>query len=163
MEFDSLHAPRFTRIVLTAVLAALSFGAANAQPASNDASDAVALRLAVERQVADRGIGDLEQVFSFTGAMPTGVAVDPHSRRIFVNFPRWGDDVPYTVGEIVGDKLVPYPDAQTNRAATDSPRGISSACRVSSQTAAASCGSSIRPRRVSRRRCRAARSSSRST
>ncbi|MBO7752746.1 gluconolaconase [Burkholderia pseudomallei] len=121
MEFDSLHAPRFTRIVLTAVLAALPFGAANAQPASNDASDAVALRLAVERQVADRGIGDLEQVFSFTGAMPTGVAVDPHSRRIFVNFPRWGDDVPYTVGEIVGDKVVPYPDAQTNRAATDSP------------------------------------------
>lgn len=43
--------------------------------------------------------------------MPTGVEVDLHSRRIFVDFPRWGEDVQYTVGEIVDDKVVPYPDA----------------------------------------------------
>src|SRR5258707_4546929 len=35
--------------------------------------------------------------------------------RIFLNFPRWGDDVPFTVGEIRGGKLVGYPDAATNK------------------------------------------------
>ncbi len=35
--------------------------------------------------------------------------------RIFINFPRWGDDVPFTVGEIRGGKLVGYPDAAINK------------------------------------------------
>jgi hypothetical protein len=35
-------------------------------------------------------IGRIEAVFEFRGAMPTGVSVAPN-RRIFVNFPRWGD------------------------------------------------------------------------
>ncbi|KAG8149029.1 hypothetical protein BFF94_034415, partial [Burkholderia catarinensis] len=111
------------RVLLAAALATLPFGAAIAQPATSDVAVEAASPHVTERQAADRSVGALEQVFSFTGAMPTGVAVDPHSRRIFVNFPRWGDDVPYTVGEIVGDKVVAYPDAQTNRAATDSPAG----------------------------------------
>lgn len=123
MIFDSIHAPHLTRrIVLAAALVAPLFGSAVAQPAKNDASAAAASRHAADRQAVDRSIGHLEQVFSFTGAMPTGVAIDPHTHRIFVNFPRWGDkNVPYTVGEIVGDKVVPYPDAQMNRATTDVP------------------------------------------
>ena len=58
-------------------------------------------------------IGELELVKTFDGAMPTGVTVSQEG-RIFVNFPRWGDDVAYTVGEIVGDRVVPYPNAEIN-------------------------------------------------
>jgi sugar lactone lactonase YvrE len=62
---------------------------------------------------SDRAIGHLEPVFEFHGEMPTGVTVATDG-RIFVNFPRWGDDVPYTVGEIRHGKIVPYPDAAIN-------------------------------------------------
>ncbi|QET05911.1 gluconolaconase [Cupriavidus pauculus] len=70
---------------------------------------------------AERYAGTLEQVFAFRGAMPTGVTVT-ETGRIFVNFPRWGDDVPFTVGEIRGSKVVPYPDAAINR--EDNPQGF---------------------------------------
>ncbi|HVE11173.1 MAG TPA: L-dopachrome tautomerase-related protein [Paraburkholderia sp.] len=62
----------------------------------------------------DRPIGNLEAVHEFYDAMPTGVTRAPNG-RIFVNFPRWGDDVPFTVGEIVGDRVVAYPNAAMNR------------------------------------------------
>ena len=45
--------------------------------------------------------------------MPTGVTVSRHG-RIFVNFPRWGDDVPFTVAELVNGKAVAFPNAQIN-------------------------------------------------
>src|ERR1700688_3052700 len=48
---------------------------------------------------SDRPIGQIEPVFEFYDAMPTGVTVAA-SGRVFINFPRWGDDVPFTVGEI---------------------------------------------------------------
>ncbi|RED63296.1 L-dopachrome tautomerase-related protein [Cohnella lupini] len=57
--------------------------------------------------------GKLELVFSFYGAMPTGVSVS-ESGRFFICFPRWGDDVTFTVAEIVGGKLKPYPNIETN-------------------------------------------------
>jgi sugar lactone lactonase YvrE len=63
----------------------------------------------------ERTVGRIEPVFEFYGAMPTGVSVALNG-RIFVNFPRWGDDVPFTVGEIRAGRLVPYPDAHVNRA-----------------------------------------------
>ncbi len=34
--------------------------------------------------------------------------------RLFVNFPRWSDDVPISVGEIVDGKVVPFPDKEWN-------------------------------------------------
>ena len=43
-------------------------------------------------------VGTLEQVAHFDGAMPTGVTVS-HQGRIFVNFPKWGDEVAFTVAE----------------------------------------------------------------
>lgn len=46
--------------------------------------------------------------------MPTGVTVSRRG-RVFVNFPRWGDDVPFTVAELRGGKPVAYPDAEVNR------------------------------------------------
>ncbi|MBS7701441.1 MULTISPECIES: L-dopachrome tautomerase-related protein [unclassified Chelatococcus] len=70
---------------------------------------------------AEATIGSLEQVFAFeSGPMPTGMTVS-HDGRIFVNFPRWGDDVPYTVGEIRDGKVVAYPDAAINKADTSKP------------------------------------------
>lgn len=60
-----------------------------------------------------RPFGRPEAVARFFGAMPTGVTVSG-SGRIFVNFPRWGDPVPFTVGEVVHGAVVPYPDQTVN-------------------------------------------------
>ncbi|MBC7945986.1 MAG: hypothetical protein H7X91_12150 [Burkholderiales bacterium] len=46
--------------------------------------------------------------------MPTGVTVAQNG-RIFINFPRWGDPVPFTVAEIIDGKPVAYPDAEINK------------------------------------------------
>jgi sugar lactone lactonase YvrE len=61
----------------------------------------------------DQPLGALEVVHLFDGAMPTGVSVS-HSGRIFVNFPRWGDDVKFTVAEIRDGELVAYPSQAFN-------------------------------------------------
>lgn len=53
-------------------------------------------------------------VARFWGAMPTGVTVSRRG-RIFVNFPRWGDDVPFTVAELRNGKPVAYPNIEVNR------------------------------------------------
>ncbi|MCU1425387.1 MAG: hypothetical protein JWM51_1678 [Microbacteriaceae bacterium] len=66
------------------------------------------------RTAIDQPAGALELVHSFTsGPMPTGVSVS-HNGRLFVNFPKWGDEVPATVVEIVGGTPEPYPDAAWN-------------------------------------------------
>jgi len=46
--------------------------------------------------------------------MPTGVTVSKDG-RVFVCFPRWGDPVEFTVGEIRNGKVEPYPNISTNR------------------------------------------------
>lgn len=62
----------------------------------------------------DKTIGQLEVVATFDGPMPTGVTVS-NDGRIFVNFPRWGDNVDYTVAEVKNGKTVPYPSAAINK------------------------------------------------
>ncbi|WP_195266305.1 L-dopachrome tautomerase-related protein [Clostridium sp. 1001275B_160808_H3] len=62
----------------------------------------------------EKYFGHLEQVFAFYGPMPTGVTISEEG-RIFVNFPKWGDDVKFTVAEIVKNKLVPYPNMEINK------------------------------------------------
>lgn len=62
----------------------------------------------------EKTVGSIESVASFYGAMPTGVTVS-QSGRIFVNFPRWGDKVDYTVAEVKNGETVAYPNAQINR------------------------------------------------
>jgi sugar lactone lactonase YvrE len=62
----------------------------------------------------ERTIGVIELVATFDGAMPTGVTV-ANDGRIFLNFPRWGDDVEYTVAELRDGKTFAYPDAKINR------------------------------------------------
>ena len=54
------------------------------------------------------------------GPMPTGVAVD-HFGRVFVNYPRWADNVAYSVAEIVDGKAAPYPDDQITQLKKDDP------------------------------------------
>jgi sugar lactone lactonase YvrE len=69
---------------------------------------------AVAQQAAtDRPIGQLETVATFPGPMLEGVTVS-HTGRIFVNFARWGDDIPFTVAELVHGKAVAYPNEQIN-------------------------------------------------
>lgn len=70
---------------------------------------------AKEELPADEPMGALEPVAYFDGAMPTGVTVSQKQGRIFVNFPRWGDDVPFTVAEIRDGKAIAYPDEAINQ------------------------------------------------
>jgi len=61
----------------------------------------------------DRVIGQLEVVATFNGPMPTGVTV-ANDGRIFVNFPKWGDNVEFTVAEVKDGKTLPYPNGDIN-------------------------------------------------
>ena len=63
---------------------------------------------------AVRSLGTLEPVAYFDGAMPTGVTVS-HQGRIFVNFPKWGDEVLFTVAEVRDGRPVAYPNEAINR------------------------------------------------
>jgi len=56
----------------------------------------------------------LDLVATFDGPMPTGVTVSQEG-RIFVNFPRWGDPVEFTVAEIKNGVATAFPDAALNR------------------------------------------------
>jgi sugar lactone lactonase YvrE len=80
-----------------------------------------ALRIAVEET-----IGGLEVVHQFTGAMPTGVTVS-HGGRVFVCYPKWGDDVGFTVGELRDGQEVAYPSQELNdnRSDADADRLVS--------------------------------------
>lgn len=63
---------------------------------------------------SEEHIGPLEPLAYFNRAMPTGVTVSKEG-RIFVNFPKWGDDVSFTVAEIRDDKTIPYPNEALNQ------------------------------------------------
>jgi sugar lactone lactonase YvrE len=67
-----------------------------------------------EQLPSDEPLGVLELVAYFNGAMPTGVTVS-HKGRIFVNFPRWGDEVSFTVAEVRDGKTIAYPDEAMNQ------------------------------------------------
>ncbi|WP_229398857.1 major royal jelly family protein [Micromonospora okii] len=68
--------------------------------------------------MGDEPVGELEVVHTFTGPMPTGVSVS-HTGRIFVNFPKWGDEVPATVVELRDGVEVPFPDREWNSPSGD--------------------------------------------
>jgi sugar lactone lactonase YvrE len=69
----------------------------------------------VTDQPRHAALGTLETVHTFDdGPMPTGVSVSHATGRIFVNFPKWGDDVRSTVVEIRDGQVVPFPDAKWN-------------------------------------------------
>lgn len=58
-------------------------------------------------------LGNAEVIATIEGAMPTGIAV-ADSGRIFINYPRWGDDVIHTVAEVVDGIPIPYPNRAIN-------------------------------------------------
>ena len=62
----------------------------------------------------EKSVGDLELVATFDGPMLTGVTVS-HTGRIFVNFPKWGDEVAYTVAEVRDGQTVAYPNQEINQ------------------------------------------------
>ncbi|WP_244851570.1 major royal jelly family protein [Caballeronia sp. SL2Y3] len=95
-----------------AIAAALGFAGVVAHPAL---AQAAASDRPSSNQATERTIGSIETVATFTGPMPTGVSVT-ETGRIFVNFPRWGDDVQATVAELRDGKVVAYPNAEINRA-----------------------------------------------
>lgn len=72
--------------------------------------------IADEQLPSEQPVGMLEPVAYFHDAMPTGVTVSQEG-RIFVNFPKWGDEVSFTVGEIrAGEgRVVAYPDEAINQ------------------------------------------------
>jgi sugar lactone lactonase YvrE len=75
---------------------------------------AVAAPAEDQKLPAARPVGRIEAVGTFHGPMPTGVTVS-HKGRIFVNFPRWGDPVEFTVAELKDGKSIPYPNKDFNR------------------------------------------------
>lgn len=102
---------RYRRTSTPALLASALLAAASLAPiAASGQSSLTANRPSTP---GDHTFGDLETVATFTGPMPTGVTVS-RSGRIFVNFPRWGDDVPFTVAELVHGKAVAFPNPQMN-------------------------------------------------
>jgi sugar lactone lactonase YvrE len=82
--------------------------------AADDRSQTAGARQGAQANGQTQRIGQLETVATFNGAMPTGVTVS-HDGRIFVNFPRWGDDVPFTVAELKDGNPVAFPSAEFNQ------------------------------------------------
>lgn len=80
----------------------------------NHQKDSQATNNSVNQLPADEPVGELEPVAYFNGAMPTGVTVS-HQGRIFVNFPKWGDGVAFSVAEIRDGQTVAYPDEAINQ------------------------------------------------
>ncbi|MDQ3700944.1 MAG: major royal jelly family protein [Chloroflexota bacterium] len=76
---------------------------------------------AADPRDAVQSLDDIEIVARFFGPMPTGVTVS-QGGRIFVNFPRWEDEVDATVTELVNGEAVPFPNAEINRLDLQRPR-----------------------------------------
>ena len=74
-------------------------------------ASAAALAPAAHEQSSSQG-ATLTQVATFEQQV-TGVAVTPDG-RIFVNFPRWEEDVAISVGELKDGRVTPYPNAEWN-------------------------------------------------
>ncbi|MGI4876429.1 MAG: L-dopachrome tautomerase-related protein [Janthinobacterium lividum] len=74
---------------------------------------AAAVAISVAGMARAAGNTGLTKVAGFDHQV-TGVSVAPDGRT-FVNFPRWTDDAPISVAEVLpGGKLRPYPDAKWN-------------------------------------------------
>jgi len=113
--------PRFLSLTLrVAAGLALSTGLMSARAQAQVGDTAVAKspvlvsETTIDPMPSQRAIGQPQLVATFNGPMPTGVTVSKDG-RIFVNFPRWGDKVDFTVGEVVQGKSVAYPDAEINK------------------------------------------------
>jgi sugar lactone lactonase YvrE len=84
------------------------------------AASAAVTFLTVGSTMAEESLRKIETVATFNDAMLTGVTISAKG-RIFINYPRWGDDVPFTVAEVVNGKAVAYPNAEINKADPSKP------------------------------------------
>lgn len=73
---------------------------------------ALSLSTAQPALAQDQSGAALQKVAEASHQM-TGVTVSEDG-RIFVNFPRWTEDAPVSVAEVVDGKLKPYPDVEWN-------------------------------------------------
>ena len=94
-------------------LAASSTCLAASLPCAHAQSD-----LPSERNIV---VGRPQVVARFSGPMLTGVTVS-RSGRIFINFPRWGDRVPFTVAEVRNGRAVAFPSRAINAFAAEGQR-----------------------------------------
>lgn len=127
-QYPGRAARRIVARTLTTAFAFAGVAIAGCSHGNRDASadgrsdDGSSTARAVQPGVAStpgiKQVGKLETVATFDGAMPTGVTVSK-TGRVFVNFPRWGDTVPYTVGEVKAGSVVAYPNEAINRYAVD--------------------------------------------
>jgi len=109
---------------LITIVAALLFASAGCKQDTPEADavsgerslDSVELARATGGNIGT--VGQIETVALLRGPMPTGIAVSPDN-RLFVNFPRWGDRVEFTVAEIKSGRAVPYPNLAMNKAEGD--------------------------------------------
>ena len=120
---------RVQRLALSAAIVAASVGGCGTdksavvtpRSAKFDSQAADITTAAGGATLSDQAMEQPEVAALFTdGPMPTGVAVD-HYGRVFVNYPRWGDNVAYSVAEIVDGKAVPYPNDQITKLDKDHP------------------------------------------
>ncbi len=102
---------RFSKLLLSSIAAFITVGLLLITTPAKAAKDLP----------QEKAVGNIETVATFNGAMPTGVTVS-QTGRIFVNFPRWGDKVDFTVAEIKNNRSVPYPNAAVNVANKDKPK-----------------------------------------
>lgn len=77
------------------------------------------IKAAVDKLTGASGEATLERVATFDHQV-TGVAVTEDG-RIFVNFPRWSEDAPVSVGEWKDGKLIAYPDEEWNKYRNSAP------------------------------------------
>ena len=91
-------------------LGALMVGLVGASASAADIKGEVSSTL--KELTGGTGNATIERVANFDHQV-TGVAVS-ETGRIFVNFPRWSEDVPVSVGEVKDGKVVPYPDEEWN-------------------------------------------------
>ena len=81
------------------------------------------MALALAGGVAAETRPALRQVAAFDHQV-TGISV-AQDGRVFVNFPRWTDDAPISVGEVVKGGVKAYPDAAWNAWRNDAPDALS--------------------------------------
>jgi sugar lactone lactonase YvrE len=108
------------KLLLPSLLLSLLLGCKDDKPAVQTRTEFHALP-ASARETPPAQIKP-EIVATFTGPMPTGVTVSREG-RIFVCFPRWGDPVAYTVAELVGRDIRPFPSESLNQMVTANQEG----------------------------------------
>jgi sugar lactone lactonase YvrE len=111
-----------TSLILATCVTACRDDTPRARSADNINDNTKLARANDESQQASKVNSEkLQLAAAFWGPMPTGVAVSK-TGRVFVNFPRWGDPVEFTVGEVKNGKVTAFPDKDINKLDESDPK-----------------------------------------